>query len=133
MGWQVMNPFSFLYTLFSGGNCICSLCFYFITDWFSLDTSSKTTFWMISDCSTVCWDWFVYRWYVSLYSKVDTSSLTNRMYIFWRYIFFTVFILISNSDQSISSLEQFFFSFRQTFYWKSLFLSLSTLETSVIF
>ena len=54
MGWQVIDPFSFIGVFFSVENCIWSRRFLF-TDWSNSDTSGKTTHWATSVSSTVWW------------------------------------------------------------------------------
>ena len=83
------------------------LVFCFITAWFSLDMSGETNSFMSLVCSPVCWDWFVYWWYVS----TSSWSLTSRMqvqFLMTHVLHQKSFILLHMEHQSIYSFGDIF-------------------------
>ena len=93
------NSLSFLKNHFFGKNYNESL-FLFITDSLILDTFVKTTTWITSICSTVCWE------VVNVGFTIDYNS---RMYIFSWDIFFRNSINITCTCYINQSLFLFFY------------------------
>ena len=60
--WWIHFPFSKVFLL---EETVFDLIFLLITEWFTIDTFSETTFWITLVCSMFCWDWFVYWWYIA--------------------------------------------------------------------
>ena len=105
--WWIHFLFSAVF--FSGDNCIWSPCFFFITEWFSVDTFGETTFW-ITSVTRLFWDYF----------NIDQQKVhfLRRHVLQWQSL--TYFHMVY---QSIFSFGHLFF-FLRLFYFSTWFFSL---------
>ena len=109
----------FFCNLFFKDNCIWSPCFFFITEWSSLDTFGETASGIASVCSTVCWDYF----------NIDQQKVHFVMRHVLQQQSLNYFHMVY---QSIFSFGHLFICLRLV-YFSARFLSLLALESFAIF